>query len=309
METFLALNEWLLGFSVAIAAVSNYLIINKLWTRRLKKDVAESILISAALLGLATGFPFFVEFALVTQNWAAASKVAIGILTGIVFILVGSGLWVTENRGEGFLKLFARALSLERKESGDLVKSLAQPTGAKELIKVFEAMASVDKHIDAREIKMIEEFAARWRVEPPSLKEGELEVPGDVVMLRFSVEDYLAIKPPVEQAEELLDVLHLFFQADVKVSPEEEVVLEELTGMITQYVTGEVGEHEMFEVVIVPQGDDQLYAVESILPGVVAKEARGGMVFSAGRFFSTRYAEAVCDKYIALGLFTARVDA
>ena len=88
METFLTLNEW--------------------------------------LLGLATGFSFFVEFALVNQNWAAASKVAIGILTGIVFILVGSGLWVTENRGEGFLKLFARALSLGGKESGDLVKSLAR---------------------------------------------------------------------------------------------------------------------------------------------------------------------------------------
>jgi len=47
--------------------------------------------------------------------------------------------------------------------------------------------------------------------------------------------------------------------------------------MITQYVTGEVGEHEMLEIVIVPQSADQLYAVESILPGVVAKEARGGM--------------------------------
>ena len=133
-------------------------------------------------------------------------------------------------------------------------------------------------------------------------------MPGDVVMLRFSAEDYLAIKPPAEQAEELLDVLHLVVQADSKVSPEEEVVLEELTGMITQYVTGEVGGHEMLEIVIVPPSDDQLYAVESSLPGVVAKEARGGMVFSAGRFFSTRYAEAVWDKYIPPCLFTARVD-
>ena len=33
METFLALNEWLLGFSVAIAAVSNYLTIKKLRKR------------------------------------------------------------------------------------------------------------------------------------------------------------------------------------------------------------------------------------------------------------------------------------
>ena len=43
MEAFLALNEVLLGLSLITAAVSNYLIINKLWSRRMKKDVAESI--------------------------------------------------------------------------------------------------------------------------------------------------------------------------------------------------------------------------------------------------------------------------
>ncbi|MSQ99155.1 MAG: hypothetical protein EXR85_07685 [Xanthomonadales bacterium] len=47
METFLALNEVLVELSVLIAAISNYLIINKLWSRRTRKDVAESISISA----------------------------------------------------------------------------------------------------------------------------------------------------------------------------------------------------------------------------------------------------------------------
>ena len=37
----------------------------------------------------------------------------------------------------------------------------------------FETMATVDKHVDAREIKMIEQFARRWRVDPPQLQEGE----------------------------------------------------------------------------------------------------------------------------------------
>ena len=74
METFLALNEVLVELSVLIAAISSYLIINKLWSRRTRKDVAESISISAALLGLATGFPFLIEFVLVDHNWAAAGK-------------------------------------------------------------------------------------------------------------------------------------------------------------------------------------------------------------------------------------------
>ena len=62
MQTFLALNEFLVEVSVVIAAISSYLIINKLWSRRARRDVAESISISAALLGLAptAGRPGFV---------------------------------------------------------------------------------------------------------------------------------------------------------------------------------------------------------------------------------------------------------
>ena len=91
-------------------------------------------------------------------------------------------------------------------------------------------------------------------------------------------------------------------------SSEEELVLEELTGLITQYVSGSEGDPKMYEVVIVPQSEEQTEAVRSLLPGVASKSAPGGTVFSAGRFFSQRYVEAVCDKCIALGLFTAAVD-
>ncbi len=307
METFLALNKVLVELSVIIAAISNYLIINKLWSRRTKRDVAESTSISAALLGLATGFPFLIEFVLVDQNWAAAGKTGIGILTGLVFVMVGSGLWVTEFRGQTFLRLFARALNLERKESADLLKSLVQPTGAGHIIRVFEAMASVDRHVDAREIDMIREFARRWHLDPPKLTEGAVEHDGDVIGLRRSVEDYLTVSPPVDQALELLDVLRIFALADGAVSGEEELVLEEITGMITGYVSA-VGDEGMHEVVIVPQNNRQMDAVMALFPGITTKTMRGGTVYSVGRFFSPRYADIVCDKYISLGLFTARVE-
>ncbi len=102
-----------------------------------------------------------------------------------------AGCWVGEYRGQSFFRLFARALHLERRESADLLKSLVQPAGAEQLIRVFEAMA----------------------------------------------------------------------------------------------------------------------AVMSLFPGSEAKAMRGGTVYSVGRFVSPRYADVVCDKYISLGLFTARVEA
>lgn len=306
--SFLGFIEVLAGASVVIAAVSNYLIINKLWSRRMKKDVAESISISAALLGLATGFPFLVQFIVVDQNWAAAGKAIIGVVTGVVFVLVGAGIWVPEFRGEGFLKLFARALKLEGSESADLVKSLVQPKGAEELMAVFAAMARVDKHVDAREIALIEEFAHRWHIDAPDLTEGSAEHHGDVIHLRTTVEEYLRIAPPPDQATELLDVLRLFVQADGEVSPEEELMLEEITGMIGEYVD-KGGAGAGHEVVIVPQNDEQMTAVTTLFPGIVPTTMRGGTVYSVGKFFSPRYAEAVCERYIALGLFTTRVEA
>jgi len=309
MCSFRGLIELLLTLSVVISLVSNYLRVNKVWSRRAVREVTESISISAALLGLSTAVPFFIYFTFVESDAAPAIRTAVSIGTGAVFVLIASGIWVSEYRGRGFWRLVMGALRLEGSESADLLKALDQPTGARELIRVFEAMARVDKHVDIREIEMIERFAHRWRVEAPRLNEGHVTEGGSVMELRSAVERYLEISPPVEQAEELLDVLHMFVQADARVSSEEELVLEEVTGLITRYVGGVGADDEMFEVVIVPQSDPQIDAVRELLPGVDPKTARGGTVFSAGRFFSRRYADVVCEKYVALGLFTARVDA
>jgi len=308
MSSFLAFIEVLVTLSVVITLVSSYLIINKLWSRRAVREVAESISISAALLGFATQVPFLLKFILIDNDVAPAIRSAISIATGVCFVMIASGLWVREYRGRSFVRLMMSALRLEGSESTDLLKALIQPTGARQLIEVFHAMAAVDKHIDAREIELIEKFARRWHVEPPKLSEGSTDETGGMMSLRAAVERYLAVSPPHEQAEELVDVLKMFVLADAHVSEEEELVLEEIGGMVMQYV-GDSEFRRMFEVVIVPQNDDQIDAVQSLLPGIEPKIVRGGTVFSAGQFFSGRYAEVVCDKYIALGLFTATMDA
>ena len=60
----------------------------------------------------------------------------------------------------------------------------------------------------------------------------------------------------------------------------------------------------MWEVNIVPQGDDQIDAVREILPELDVVQDRGGRVFKVGRYFSEDYAEAVCSKYISIGLYS-----
>ncbi len=308
MEGFARFVEFLVAIGVVIAAISNYLIINKLWKRKHLKDVAESVSVSAALLGLATAIPLFLQFVLIDRSMLPAAKTAIGILTGIIFVLIGTGLWVRENRGLGFGRLFRGALKLEQRESADLLKAMMRPRGANEILRILEKMASIDREVHEREITLIRDFAEQWKVRAPELTAGRLDKgeAGDLLQVRQAVIDYLDLTPPQEQASQLMDVLNLFVQADSRVSPEEETILEEVKGLLGQYVDRD-GEQPSYEVVIVPQSEEQIDAVRSLIPGTELEERRGGRVFTVGRFFSEAYAEVVSQKYIGLGLFTTHV--
>ena len=306
MDTFRAVVELLLAISVFVSVVSNYLIINKLWKRKHLKDVAESISISAALLGIATAAPLLAYFVL-EDEIELILKNAVGIVTGVVFVLIGTGLWVKANRGLPFGRLLLRALSLERQESAYLIKSMRQPAGAERIIHILELMAKLDRHVAESELKLVDDFAARWKIETSGLEAGVYDHDGTELEVRDAVKAYLSLSPPHEQAAQLMDVLNLFAKADRKVTEEERVTLEEVNALIENYVEGDTIERRTFEVLIVPQSTAQFEAAEALLPGAELKEVRGGKVISVGKYFSHDYAEAVCQKYIALGLFTAQV--
>jgi hypothetical protein len=209
-------------------------------------------------------------------------------------------------KAEDLLKRFEE---LRRREQlGESVGAfLREAKGTVELMAIFELIVGVDQHIDAREITLIEDFAKRWNLTLPDLTEGAAGAPADILALRKGVMSYLQIAPPAEQATELLDALHQFVNADEVVSEAEEVVMGEVTAMIMGYVT-QSGDQAKHEVVIVPQTDDQKATVASLLPGIESLSMRGGNVYSVGLFYSAKYADVVCDKYVSLGLFTARIE-
>ena len=302
MNAFLGFVEFLVAIGIVISLVSNYLIINKLWKRRMVREVAESVSIAAALLGLFNAIPFLVLFLLINHSPAGAAKTAISIATAVVFVLIGSGLWVAELRNRGFRHLFMRALKLERKESADLLKQFVQPKGAEQILRILHQLASVDGHVDEREAALIREFAREWRLAEPATDGSGPAV--DLITLRKSVVDYLAVRPPPKQIGQLLDVLRVLAETDARVTWQESVALEEVGAMLKQYVVGEEEEASMYEVLIVPQSERQVEAVRTLLPDREEKMLRGGRVFSVGHYFSPRYAEFVCQKYIGLGLFS-----
>ena len=307
MNAFLDFVEFLVAIGLFVSLLSSYLIVNKLWKRRSAKEVAASISISAALLGLFTSIPLFVKFLWIDNSSMGAAKTAISIAQGVIFVLVGSGLFVAEYRGGGFFRLFGRALNLERRESADLIKALIQPKGADHILRILRQLASIDEHVDERETMLIQDFAERWHLSSLDIL-GHSVGHADLITLRQSMVDYLAIKPPREQAAQLLDLMRVFSEADARVTWQEELALDELGAMIKGYLGDGASDNvAMHEVLIVPQSEAQFNAVRTLLPGREEKVLRGGKVFSAGTYFSPRYAELVCEKYIALGLFATQV--
>jgi len=295
----------LVSSALVFSLIKGYLTVNKIWKRRKNEEVANSISIVAAMLGFAVGFPFLLNSLLITNDYFSAAKSVIALCLAFVFTMIGTGYYVDSNRGVGFITLLGRALNLERKESGDLLSDMLRPKGARKIIDILVKLAAIDDDIAQEEIDLIKQFSEKWNIEIPELKSGKPDELTNLVELKALVQSYLDENPDVEVAEGLVDLINMMTEADDEVTKEESMAVAEFTGMIAHYVSLEKGgEVEMWEVNIVPQGDEQIKAVRELLPDLDVVQDRGGSVFKVGRYFSEAYAEAVCTKYISLGLYS-----
>ena len=295
----------LVSSALVFSLIKGYLTVNKIWKRRKNEEVANSISIVAAMLGFAVGFPFLLNSLLITNDYFSAAKSVIALFLAFVFTMIGTGYYVHTNRGVGFITLLGRALNLERKESGELLSDMLRPKGARKIIDILVKLAAIDDDIAQEEIDLINQFAERWNIDIPKLVPGKAETVTNLVELKTVVQSYLDEGPDTDVAESLVDLINMMAEADDEVTEEEAMAVAEFTGMIAHYVSEEKGgEVEMFEVNLVPQGDQQMEAIKEILPELEVVDDRGGRVFKVGKYFSEDYAEAVCEKYIALGLYS-----
>ena len=295
----------LVSGALIFSVIKGYLTVNKIWKRRKNEEVANSISIVAAMLGFAVGFPFLLNSLIITNDYFSAAKSVVALFLASVFTLIGTGYFVDSNRGKSFFTLLGKALKLEGSESGDLLSDMLSPKGARKIIYILEKLAAIDDDIAQEEIDLIRQFSDKWGIPVPDLKPGKPENVTNLVELKALVQSYLNEGPDTDVAEGLVDLINMMAEADDEVTDEEAMAVAEFTGMIAHYVSSEKGgDIEMYEVNIVPQGDEQMDAVRELLPELDIVKDRGGQVFKVGKYFSEDYAEAVCKKYISLGLYS-----
>lgn len=292
--------------SLAVAAVQVYLILNKLWIRKHEQAVAESISIMGESLGLVPLTVLSLNYA-VDGYWEGAFDSLLWIVAGGVTIVIGTGRWVEGKRQRGFWTLAREALRLERDEVGDLARNFFRPSAARQILDILGQVALLDRELDDRERAFVEAFAKSWGVEF-SWPELETGAGGqvDMVRLRRSVERYLATTPPQGQVTQLADTLASLVRIDRVTTAQEEVMLEELQGMLHDYA-GERGEPAGWVVAVVPQDPGQDEALAGLLPELTKRPLEGGMAYPVGPFFSSRYANVVAEQYRAMKFFATVV--
>ena len=297
---------FLVTSALFISIFQFYLKLNKVWKRRGIEEVANSISIVAALLGFGVGFPFLLNSLFISGDYPAAGKSILGLGMAVMMTLISMGYFVEKNRGKGFFRLLLDALGAEKDESADLLNAMLRPQGATKIIEILTQLAAIDDEVAQEEIDLINEFAERWRIDIPKLSPGAPEKITNLEELNQLVKSYLDEKPDVEVAQNLIDLINMMAEADDEVTKEESMAVGEFTGLIAHYVSQEEGGSvDAFEVVIVPQNEKQSKSVNELLPNIEPVQKQGGeQVFIIGTFYSEDYANAVCDKYISLGLFT-----
>ena len=289
-----------LGFSLTAA----YLKLNKIWKRKHIGEVANSVSILGNVFDIIPLTFFALNFLFVAQ-WQGLIDSVIWIFAGVVTVLIGSGLWVQENRGKSLWTRIKAALRLEKSEVGHLAMSFFRPSGAAIILDILARFAYIDRELVDRERELIETFGRNWliRIDWDELERlADLAQPVSFVQTRDSVAQYIGTSPPADQVAQLIDVLQALVDIDEKVSAEEALILGEVRSFLQSYID-DSGSAE-FTVVIAPQNRKQDAAIAALLPNAEKIQVAGGLGYRVGSFYSHDYAEVICDQYRELGYFT-----
>lgn len=285
--------------------VEAYLTINKIWIRKHERVVSESVSVSAQLIALGTGVPFI---ALYISEGAYEGAIGDGLflIVNLIMIAIGIGFWVEGRRGLGFFRNLKKSLRLEKSEAHKLLTNFLKPVGATQVLQILHGLANVDNHLDNNEEKFIRAFAEKWDIDIDELFEHGQQAAADSKAsfsdLRRLMQNYLRISPPREQARHLRDVLSSLTSIDGNVSREEELIMEELGGLIDDYVGGTTSAG--FVVSVAPQSSAQEAALIEIMRRPDKERRLGGEVYTVGHYYSQAYADMVCSWYRDSGYLT-----
>jgi len=306
MELFQKVISVLAFLSIGFSLIEVYLTVNQIWKRKHERVVAESISVSANLVSLIPGFIFSLNFFLQGEYIGLIDSTLFAGLA-IFYIFVGMSLWVEGERKKGLWTLIKQTLNFERKEAGDLAKSFFKPSGAQKVINILSQLAMIDEVIDPREKQFIQSFIDNWNINysiDDNLIDNQTTSNSvSLINLRKDVIDYLSTSPPQKQVSELNDMVKALINIDQEVSEQEKLIMGELDGLFSEYISQQTN-LARYHVVVIPQNERQAQVIMTSLPELARYEVAEGIAYNSGPFYSKDYADVISEGYRSLNLFS-----
>lgn len=299
--------SWLAYGSLAIAAISAYLHLNKLWSRKHIPEVAASISISGTILEAVPTIIFGLYF-LTKLDPVGVIDAVIWLLAAIGFIMIGSGFWVKGQRKRGFWQLAWRSLNSESGEIGNLARSIIHPASSEQLITLLKRLAEVDGEVSVEEAALVNQVAADMdievEIEPHSVTADRTT---RLLNIREALSQYLETSPPKSNVEQLEQLLRQLSDSDGQDHADEQIAADEVRALINDYLNDETTAAP-FRVLLAPQSESQVTHISELLMNAPIHASAGGRGITVGEFHSREYADTVCKDYRKLGFFCVVTD-
>ncbi|NEQ65392.1 MAG: TerB family tellurite resistance protein, partial [Symploca sp. SIO2D2] len=182
-----------------------------------------------------------------------------------------------------------------------------KPSGAQKIISILSQLAMIDEVIDPREKEFIQSFIDNWNINyslDDSLIASQTKNNSvSLINLRKDVTDYLETSPPQKQVSELKDMLQTLINIDQEVSAKEKLIMGELDGLFSEYISQQPNPAK-YHVVVVPQNERQVQVIMTSLPELARYEVAEGVAYNSSPFYSKDYANVISEGYRSLNLFS-----
>ena len=306
MDTFLLVLDGVIYVAILFAIIEVYLKVNKIWKRKHEKQVAESQSLYGLSLSLFILLVWSVRY-FVNGDYTSILDNMVYLVETAAMIVIGTGFFVKEKKGTGFLTLIKQALKLERKEASYLINTISGKKEAMDIVSILHQLAWIDDDLDENEYILIKDFAKNWNIEYSKENDSIPKVKNSFTdklrALRKSVNKYLENDPSKEQAAQLQDLMDHLIKADEKTTGEEEIIFAEVRSILENYITGNNNDKH-FHVLIVPQERSHEDLIRNLKPNAEEVHTAGGTAFSIEKYHSYKYADMMCEDYRKRGLFT-----
>lgn len=114
---FAIITNFSASLSLLVAFFKDYLKINKMWPRKHEQAVADSISITALLIGMVNSIPYLLLVTFIYKDWLVTARTLSDIVRAFLTLLIAIGLWVHANQGVPIWTLFLRSINIGKQKN------------------------------------------------------------------------------------------------------------------------------------------------------------------------------------------------